>query len=122
MTAVWLAWVVGGTRLTAPAAPPPPQGEADLVRATGAFLARVLRPSAAARRMFEHFFRRLQPTLREPTLDPSAYWEWLESNPRLARADVAQLREWYTAAWSDSRVPVARLHNLIVRTEMQIAA
>ena len=122
LAAVWLVWVLGGTRLAPPPAPAPAQGEADLVRATGAFLARVLRPSAAARRMFEHFFRRLQPTLREPTLDPSAYWEWLESNPRLARADVAQLREWYTAAWSDSRVPVARLHNLIVRTEMQIAA
>ena len=122
MAAVWLVWVVGGTRLTAPAAPPPAQGEADLVRVTGAFLARVLRPSAAARRMYEHFFERLRRTLREPTLDPSPYWEWLEENPRLARADVAQLRAWYADAYSDTKVPLVRLHNLIVRTEMQIAA
>jgi hypothetical protein len=122
IAAVWLVWVVGGTRLTAPAAPPPAQGEADLVRVTGAFLARVLRPSAAARRMYEHFFERLRRTLREPTLDPSPYWDWLEANPRLARADVAQLRAWYADAYSDTRVPLVRLHNLIVRTEMQIAA
>ena len=122
VAAVWLVWVVGGTRLTAPAAPPPAQGEADLVRSTGAFLARVLKPAAAARRMYEHFFLRLRRSLREPTLEPSACWEWLESNPRLEPADVAQLREWYAAAWSERRVPLARLHNLIVRTEMQIAA
>ena len=122
VAAVWLVWVVGGTRLTAPAAPPPAQGEADLVRSTGAFLARVLKPAAAARRMYEHFFLRLRRSLREPTLDPSSCWEWLESNPRLEPADVAQLREWYAAAWSERRVPLARLHNLIVRTEMQIAA
>lgn len=122
LAAVWLVWVAGGTRLAAPPAPPPAQGEADLVRATGAFLARVLRPSAAARRMFEHFFQRLRRTLRTPTLDPAPYWDWLENNPRLARADIAQLRAWYADAYSDERVPLARLHNLIVRTEMQIAA
>lgn len=122
LAAVWLVWVVGGTRFAPPAVPPPAPDEADLVRTTGAFLARVLRPAAAARRMFEHFFGQLRRTLREPTLDPSPYWEWLENNPRLARADVAQLRSWYADAWSDRRVPLARLHNLIVRTETQIAA
>jgi hypothetical protein len=121
LAAVWLVWVLGGTRLTVPAPPPPPQGEADLVRATGSFLARVLRPSAVARRMFEHFFQRLRRTLHQPTLDPSPYWEWLENHPRLARADVAQLRTWYAEAHSDGKVPLARLHNLIVRTEMQVA-
>jgi len=122
LAAVWLVWVVGGTRLAAPAAPPPAQGAADLVRATGSFLARVLRPAAAARRMFEHFFLRLRRTLRESTLDPSRYWDWLEHNPRLARADVAQLRTWYADAWSDQRVPLVRLHNLLVNIETQIAA
>jgi hypothetical protein len=35
---------------------------------------------------------------------------------------VRQLREWYAGAYSDQRVPLARLHNLIVRTERQLAA
>jgi hypothetical protein len=122
LAAVWLVWVLGGTRLAVPAAPPPAQGEVDLVRVTGSFLARVLRPSAAARGMFEHFFRRLRRTLRAPTPDPAQYWEWLENNPRLARAEVAQLRAWYADAYSDQRVPLTRLHNLIVKTEKQIAA
>ena len=122
LAAVWLVWVIGGTRLRPPPAPPPVAGEADLVYATGSFLARVLRPSAAARRMFEHFFLRLRRVLRQPTLDPSPYWDWLESNPRLARADVARLREWYADAYSDRRVPLVALHNLIVKTEMQLAA
>jgi hypothetical protein len=122
LAAVWLVWVVGGTRLAPPAVPPAAQGEAELVRTTGAFLARVLRPAAAARRMYEHFFQRLRRTLREPTLDPSPYWEWLENHPRLKRADVAQLRSWYSDAYSDRRVPLTRLHDLIVHTEMQIAS
>lgn len=122
LAGMWLVWVVGGTRLAAPPGPPAAQGEADLVQATGLFLARVLHPSAAGRRMFEHFFMRLRRTLRETTLDPSAYWEWLENNPRLARADVAQLRAWYADAYSNNKVPLTRLHNLIARTEMQIAA
>jgi hypothetical protein len=122
LAAVWLVWVLGGTRMAAPAAPPPAQGEAAVVRATGAFRARVLRPPAAARRMFEQFFLRLRRTLRQPGSDPSTYWEWLENHPRLTRADVAQLRAWYAAAYSSGRVPLLRLHNLIVNIETQIAA
>ena len=122
LAAVWLVWVVGGTRLVMPPAPPPAQGEEDLVRVTGSFLARVLKPSAAARRMFEHFFMRLQRTLRGPGDDPTPYWDWLENHPRLKRSEIAQLREWYADAHSERRVPLARLHNLIIKTERQIAA
>ena len=49
-------------------------------------------------------------------------WEWLEHHPRLSRADVQQLKDWYAQACSDRRVPLRRLHNLIVRTERQLAA
>src|SRR4029077_9685129 len=59
LAVVWLTWVLGGPRLRLPAMRMPAPREAELVRATGGFLARVLRPAAAARRLFEHFFRRL---------------------------------------------------------------
>jgi hypothetical protein len=49
-------------------------------------------------------------------------WDWLENHPRLIAADVQQLRGWYTAAYSEQRVPLERLHNLIIRTERQLAA
>ena len=116
---VWLVWVLGGTRLRLPASRAPAPREVELVNATGAFLARVLRPPAAARRMFENFFARLAARAHRAGGPP---WDWLEHHPRLASADVAQLREWYADAYSDRRVPLLRLHNLIVRTERQLAA
>jgi len=116
----WLVWVLGGTRLRVPRARTAAPREADLVRTTGLFLARVLRPAAAARRMFEHFFRRLQQ--RTHGASAQAPWEWLENHPRLAARDVRQLRAWYADAYGERRVPLLPLHNLIVRTERQLTA
>jgi hypothetical protein len=122
LAAVWLIWVLGSTRLRLPATRMPAPREAELVRATGGFLARVLRPAAAARRMFEHFFRRLSARTHRGAQGDGLPWEWLERHPRLARADVQQLKDWYAQAYSDQRVPLTALHNLIVRTERQLAA
>lgn len=122
LAATWLIWVLGATRLKmAPAKRSAPR-EADLVRTTGLFLARVLRPAAAAREMFEHFFRQLRVCPHSGRPDPGELWEWLGNHPRLTRADVQQLQLWYAAAYADRRVPLLRLHNLIVSTERQVAA
>ena len=121
LLAVWLAWVLGSTRLRLRERQTSAPREAELVRATGMFLARVLRPPAAARSMFAHFFRRLPGGAHGSSPAAAPPWEWLERQPRLARADLAQLRAWYADAWSDRRVPLTRLHNLMVRTERQIA-
>ncbi|MBV8909808.1 MAG: DUF4350 domain-containing protein [Gammaproteobacteria bacterium] len=126
IAAVWLIWVLGGTQLQAPAMQASAPREAELVRTAGLFLARVLTPAAAARRMLEGFLQRLGGTLsRSPApgeqRSPEQLWEWLENNPRLARTDVQQLREWHAAAHRDRRVPLTRLHNLILRTERQLA-
>ncbi len=122
LAAVWLIWVLGSTRLRLPATRVPAPREAELVRATGGFLARVLRPAAAARRMFEHFFRRLSARTHRGAQGDGLPWEWLEHHPRLARAEVQQLKDWYAQAYSGQRVPLTALHNLIVRTERQLAA
>jgi hypothetical protein len=121
VTAVWLAWVLGATRLRLPASRTPAPREAELVRATGIFLARVLRPAAAARRMFELFFLRLRPRARRTAPEEGLPWQWLEQHPRLRLADVRQLRAWYADAYADRRVPLTRLHNLLTRTERQLA-
>jgi len=121
LLAAWLAWVLGGTRLRLPPIRASTPREAELVRATGTFLARVLRPAAAARRLFEHFFRRLHARTGRGGSSEALPWEWLENHPRLARVDVRQLREWYRCAYSDERVPLTRLHNLLIRTERQLA-
>jgi hypothetical protein len=103
---LWLAWVLGATKLRVPATRAPVPREAELVRATGGFLARVLTPAAAARRMFEHFLRRWP-------------WELLEHQTRIPPADLQQLKSWYSQLGT-SRVPLTRLHNLIVRINRQL--
>jgi hypothetical protein len=118
---VWLAGVLGGPRLRpAPQRASAPRYAAG-VRVRGVFLGRVLRPAAAARRLFEQFFLRLQRLTGERGA-AAPPWEWLENHPRLAADEVRQLRDWYADAYSGRRIPLQRLHNLIVRTERQLAA
>jgi hypothetical protein len=122
VTAVmWLAWVLGGTQLRVPLKGASAPREAELVRTTGLFLARVLRPAAAAHRMLEQFLRRMRGAAGRSEAEGAQLWEWLESHPRLARADVRQLRAWAESAAQNRRVPLIRLHNLIVQTERQLA-
>lgn len=118
---VWLTWVLGGTQLHAPLRRAPAPREVELVRTTGLFLARVLRPAAAARRMFEQFLQRMGDAVGRNGADEARLWEWLEGHPRLARPDVQQLRAWHARSAANRRVPLIRLHNLIVRTERQLA-
>lgn len=122
LMALWLAWVLGGTRLRVPVSRTAAPREAQLVRATGLFLARALTAPAAAQRMFEHFFRRLRARLPHAAEPAGPPWELLEHHARIAPADLEQLREWYAAAHSAGRVPLTRLHNLMIRIERQLAA
>jgi hypothetical protein len=121
IAAVWLSWVLGATRLHTPLARTVAPREAELVRTTGLYLARVLRPAAAARRLLEQFLERVRTAVGAGAVDPPWLWEWLENHPRLPRSAVLQLREWYAAACANRSVPLMRLHNLIVRTERQLA-
>lgn len=118
--ALWLAWVLGSTRLRTPVLQEPAPSEAELVRASGSFLARVLREDAAARRLMEHFFARIT---RRASLQggADAPWEILERHPRIVRADLDQLKKWHADACAGRRVPLVPLHNLLVRIDRQIA-
>lgn len=122
VAALWLTWVLGGTRLRFPLSRTPAPREAQLVRATGAFLARVLTTAAAARLMFVHFLRRVARRTPRSAAAAGSPWELLEQHARIARADLQRLRQWYAAAHSGGRVPLARLHNLMIRIERQLAA
>ena len=53
--------------------------------------------------------------------ETASVWDWLQKYPRVARSDLAQLKAWYADAYSERRVPLTRLHNLIIRTERQLA-
>ena len=118
---VWLSWVLGATQLHTPLARTGAPREAELVRTTGLYLARVLRPAAAARRLLEQFLQRVATATGAGDAEPARLWEWLENHPRLPRGNVQQLREWYVAAGANRDVPLIRLHNLVRHTERQLA-
>ncbi|HET9390506.1 MAG TPA: DUF4350 domain-containing protein [Steroidobacteraceae bacterium] len=107
VAALWLCWVLGATRLRLPAVRVPVPREAELVRSTGGFLARVLMPAAAARRMIDRLLQR-------------APWPTLERHPRIAPGDIQQLKTWYTDAYGAGQVPLVRVHNLISKINRQL--
>jgi hypothetical protein len=120
LLALWFLWVLGATRLRVPVVAVAAPREADLVRANGAFLARVLPHDVAARRLFEDFLRRL--TLRIPQGARNAGpWEYLNASAHVSASELAQLRRWHTQACAGARVPFVRLYNLIRRIDRQIA-
>jgi len=63
-------------------------------------------PAAAARRMFDHFLK------HRP-------WDFLERQPRIAAGDLAQLKAWYSQLGT-SKVPLVRLHNLMIKINRQL--
>jgi hypothetical protein len=120
---LWLSWVLGATKLRAPTMRVPVPREAELVRATGAFLARVLTPAAAARRMIDHFCRELGRRAKggpSTAMAAGELYEFLERHSRVAPADVQQLRVLQAQLGTTRRIPLARLHNLLVRINRQL--
>ncbi len=120
LIAVWLSWVLGSTRLASSASHRPAGAmprEADLVRATGGFFARALRPEVGARRLFELFFQRLYSQVPRARGADGMPWGYLERHSQVAASEVRQLRDWYVEARASRRVPLLLLHNLIVRID-----
>lgn len=117
---VWLAWVLGGTRLRAPAAPAPAPRETELVRTAGGLLARLLPPHVAAQRLFVHFFDGIRERLGLPR-NGAPTWEWLERHPRITRAELEALRAGFAAAQGGGRLRLGALHDLLVRLERRLA-
>ena len=118
--ALWIVWVLGSTRLRTPSLQEWGPREAELVRTTGSFLARVLQPDAGARRLLDHFFKRVRERASLQS-EPGPPWDFLERHPRIAPADLEQLKKWYADANAARRVPLVGLRNLLVRLDRQLA-
>jgi hypothetical protein len=124
---LWLLWVLGSTRLRTPQCAASAPRPVELVRAAGGFFARVLAPPVAAQRLCEHFFVRVQARIHRsgsvaaPLGVHAPPWDWLERHPRVSAADLATLRIWYARACAGRRVPLARLHNLLLSLDRQVA-
>jgi hypothetical protein len=122
LAALWLCWVLGSTRLQLPALRGPAPREAELVQATGGFLARVVTPAAGALGLFEHFFRRVRERVPLRYGVGSPPWEFLEDHSNVSPTELRQLRGWYADARAGRRVPLDRLHNLIQKIHRHITA
>jgi hypothetical protein len=115
VAALWLCWVLGATKLHLPVTRAPVPREAELVKATGGFLARVLTTDAGARGLFGQFFRRIAERLPPGRAKGNPPWELLDGQPGITSTELRQLRGWYADACATRRVPLGRLHNLILK-------
>jgi hypothetical protein len=120
LVALWLAWVLGSTRLRAVRTATTAPRETDLLYAAGGFFARVVPVHAAAQRLYQHFFDGVRARLGLPR-NGEATWEWLERHPRLAAGDLERLKAGYAAAHSEQRVDLGAVHQLLLQIERRIA-
>jgi hypothetical protein len=122
VAALWLCWVLGSTRLRVSVTRAQVPREAELVRATGGFLARVLTTDAGARGLFGHFFRRIAERLPPGRAKGNPPWELLEGQAGITSAELRQLEGWYADACAARRVPLGRLHNLMLKIDRHLGS
>ena len=114
---LWLVWVLGSTRLRAPASVAHDPSEAELVRRAGGLIARTVRPHLTARRLFDHFFDDVSRAARGSSgaIDPERgeLWLWLERHAAILPQELDQLKTWYADAHAERRLPLVPLQNLL---------
>jgi hypothetical protein len=120
---LWLVWVLGSTRLRAPAIVTHDPSEAELVQRAGGLIARTVAPSRTALRLFELFFERVAraarraggkaPELRDP-------WRWLERHGAVLPQELDQMKAWYADAHAARKLPLIDLQNLLDTLEKRL--
>ncbi len=91
-----------------------------MLRLTARFYAATLSATTVGRRLIAHFFNRIRRRLglRE-TGQP--VWEWLESQARVPREVLAELRKLYARLEAGRSVNLGRLQTLIAAIAGRIA-
>jgi Domain of unknown function (DUF4350) len=114
---LWLLWVLGSTRLRAPAIVQHDPSEAELVRRAGGLIARTVATHHTARRQFDHFFSGVSRAVRGATGAAAAergeLWQWLEQHAAIKPQELDQLKTWYADAHAERKVPLVSLQNLL---------
>lgn len=121
VVAVWLCWVMAGTRLRPPPAAigPALPDATQLLRQTAALMERLVPPRAAARQLVTGFLRNLDRRYGLPA-SGGLPWQWLEARLGADSADLVALRRVCVAIDAGQRVPLPSLHNLLLRLETRL--
>jgi len=120
---LWLAWVLGSTRLRAPSVAVHDPSEAELVRRAGGLVARTVAPFHTALRLFDHFFARVGRAARGASgamLERGELWHWLERHAAILPQELDQLKTWYADAHAERNLPLAPLQNLLDNLEKRL--
>ena len=120
---LWLVWVLGSTRLRAPAIEIHDPSEAELVRHAGGLIARTVAPAHTALRLFEQFFAGVARAARRSGGDakqPGDPWHWLERHGAVLPQELDQLKTWYADAHAARKLPLVPLQNLLDTLEKRL--
>jgi hypothetical protein len=116
-------WVLGSTRLRAPAIEAHDPSEVELVRRAGDLVARTVAPFHTALRLFDHFFAGVSRAARGRAgaqLERGELWQWLERHAAILPQELDQLKTWYADAHAERNVPLAPLQNLLDSLEKRL--
>lgn len=120
LVALWLVWVLGSTRLRAPAIESRDPSEAELVRSAGGLISRTVAPHHTALRLFDHFFVRIARAARSTGSERGDLWHWLERHAAILPQELDRLKDWYALAHAERKVPLADLQNLLDNLERRL--
>jgi hypothetical protein len=120
---LWLVWVLGSTRLRGPPIVMHDPSEAELVQHAGGLIARTVKPSRTALRLFDLFFARVARAARRaggkaPELRD--HWQWLERHGAILPQELDQMKAWYADAHAARKLPLVPLQNLLDTLEKRL--
>lgn len=113
---LWFVWVLGSTRLRAPAIEVHDPSEAELVTRAGGLIARTVAPHHIALRLYDHFFAGVARAARGGGTAPTErgeLWQWLERHAAILPQELDQLKTWYADAHSQRKLALVPLQNLL---------
>jgi hypothetical protein len=114
LVGLWLAFVLGPQRLRSAASGWNPVDVTSFVRASGGFMARVLRPSVVGQQLFANFFNDVRRRVGLP-IDGAPVWDWMNANRALPGPQMDKLRELHDKVMHGRRVDLPVLQTLLVQ-------
>lgn len=120
---LWLVWVLGSTRLRAPAIVAHDPSEAELVRRAGGLIARSVAPYHTALALFDHFFAAVARASKRAggaSAERGDLWQWLERHAAILPQELDRLKTWYADAHAERKIPLVPLQNLLDLLESRL--